>query len=286
MDSELFIREMQLRDLEAAMRLKSEEGWNQTKEDWQLIFGDNPNLCLVVVAADKVVGTVCAYSYQDKLAWIGMMLVDRNYRRRGLSKRLMREVIQRIGNKQTIKLDATPAGQKVYEQLGFVKEYSLFRWVRPKEALPVSERKINQVQEIDMLDFPEIISYDQKVFGVNRVKLLNHLFEKFPNGAFLVKDRNQIIGYIFCRLGSKFLQLGPMIASTDIVAKALIARVLEVFEGHDLVLDLGVHHASLYSWLESCGFAKQRELIRMYIPPNKVKEELANYYLITGPELG
>lgn len=286
MDSELFIREMQLKDLEAAMRLKTVEGWNQTEADWQLILADNPHLCLVVLAADEVVGTVCAYSYQDKLAWIGMMLVDRNYRRRGISKRLMREVIQRIGHKQTIKLDATPAGQKVYEHLGFVKEYSLFRWVRSKEAVSANERETEKVQEVAPADFPEIISYDHKVFGADRTQLLRHLFERLPNGAFLIKEGGKIVGYIFCRLGSKFLQLGPMIASTDIAAKALIARVLEAFEGHDLVLDLGVHHANLYPWLESCGFAKQRELIRMYIPPNKVKEELANYYLITGPELG
>lgn len=41
MDSELFIREMQLKDLEAAMRLKTVEGWNQTEADWQLILADN-----------------------------------------------------------------------------------------------------------------------------------------------------------------------------------------------------------------------------------------------------
>lgn len=286
MDSELFIRELQLKDLEAAMRLKTVEGWNQTDADWQLILADNPNLCLAVVAEDGVVGTVCAYSYEGKLAWIGMMLVDRSYRRRGISKRLMREVIQRIGNDQTIKLDATPAGQKVYEQMGFVKEYSLFRWVRPKGGISVSKMETEEVQSIDLADFPEILSQDNKVFGADRAKLLHHLFERLPNGAFLVKEGDKIVGYIFCRLGSKFLQLGPMVASTDMVAKMLITRVLEAFEGHDLVLDLGLHHANLYPWLESCGFARQRELIRMYIPPNEVKVESANYYLITGPELG
>ncbi|WP_339680757.1 GNAT family N-acetyltransferase [Cyclobacterium marinum] len=286
MDSELFLREMQLSDLEAAMRLKTVEGWNQTEADWQLILAENPSLCLVVEGEDAVVGTVCAYSYQNKLAWIGMMLVDRSYRRRGISKRLMREVIQRIGDKQTIKLDATPAGQKVYEQLGFVKEYSLFRWIRPKEASSIKESVTVEVQVVTPDDFPDILSYDYKVFGLDRAKLLEQLFERLPNGAFLVKEREEIVGYVFCRLGSKLLQLGPMIASNDFVAQTLITRILKTFEGHDFVLDLGVHHYKLYSWLVNRGFVKQRELIRMYIPPNKVKEELANYYLITGPELG
>jgi len=89
MDSELFIREMRAEDLNAAMRLKSVEGWNQTRADWELFLVNNPGLCLVVVAEDNVIGTVCSFSYKGKLAWIGMMLVDRMYRRKGISKKLM-----------------------------------------------------------------------------------------------------------------------------------------------------------------------------------------------------
>ena len=46
MDSELFIREMQEEDLNAAMRLKSVEGWNQTRADWDLFSADQEvNFC-------------------------------------------------------------------------------------------------------------------------------------------------------------------------------------------------------------------------------------------------
>ena len=118
---------MQVEDLDEAMALKSAEGWNQTRSDWELIMINNPHLCLVAVAEDRVIATVTAFSYEDTFAWIGMMLVDRQFRRKGISIKLMLEIIQRLGKKQTIRLDATPAGQMVYNRLGFVKEYSLFR---------------------------------------------------------------------------------------------------------------------------------------------------------------
>ncbi|WP_339922812.1 GNAT family N-acetyltransferase [uncultured Cyclobacterium sp.] len=286
MDSELFIREMQVEDLDAAMRLKSEEGWNQTRGDWELFLVNNPDLCLVVVAEEKVVGTVCSFSYKGELAWIGMMLVDRMYRRKGISKRLMHEVIQRIGGNQTIKLDATPAGQKVYEQIGFVKEYSLFRWVRPKGAFQWINPLPHEVLKISKEDFTEILHFDKKAFGIDREVVLLYLFKKFPQGAFLVKREGELVGFVLCRLGSKFLQLGPLIASNDAIAQALISRVLEDFHEIDLVLDLVEHHSNLNPWLEKRSFAKQRELIRMFIPPQATKGDIDSYYLITGPELG
>lgn len=286
MDSELFIREMQAEDLNAAMRLKSVEGWNQTRADWELFLVNNPGLCLVVVAEDNVIGTVCSFSYKGKLAWIGMMLVDRMYRRKGISKKLMHEVIQRIGENQSIKLDATPAGQMVYEQLGFVKEYSLFRWIRPKGPSQLWGFPTHEVLKVAQEDFTEMLSYDKKVFGADRGEVLLHLFNSFPQGAFLVKRENILVGFVFCRPGSKFLQLGPMIASNDGIAQILISRVLEDFYDSDLVLDLGEHHSKLHPWLEKCGFTKQRELIRMFIPPQSTKGDIESYYLITGPELG
>ncbi|AKP49932.1 GNAT family N-acetyltransferase [Cyclobacterium amurskyense] len=286
MDSEFYIREMQVEDLNDAMRLKSEEGWNQTRFDWELFLTNNPDLCLVVIADDKVVGTVCSFSYKGKLAWIGMMLVDRMYRRKGISKKLMREVIQRLGTNQTIKLDATPAGQMVYEQLGFVKEYSLFRWVRPQGKSQIWGFPTEEVLKIEEEDFEAILSYDKKVFGADREEVLQQLFANFPNGAFMVKRDQEIEGFMFCRPGSKFLQFGPLVATNDKVAQVLISKALAHFYDRDLVLDLAEHHANLNPWLEKCGFSKQRELIRMFIPPNAAKGTVENYYLITGPELG
>ena len=198
----------------------------------------------------------------------------------------MHEVIQRIGESQTIKLDATPAGQKVYEQIGFVKEYSLFRWVRPKGASQSIDFPTNEVQKVSEEDFTGILSHDKKVFGADRGEVLLHLFKNFPQGAFLVKQEKQLVGFILCRPGSKFLQLGPLVAPNDAIAQALISKVLEGFYERDLVLDLGEHHSKLNPWLEKGGFAKQRELIRMFIPPQSATGDIRSYYLITGPELG
>jgi GNAT superfamily N-acetyltransferase len=286
MDTELYIREMQVEDLDEAMKLKSAEGWNQTRSDWELILINNPGLCLVAVAEDRVVATVTAFSYEGTFAWIGMMLVDRQFRRKGISNKLMLEIIQRLGKKQTIRLDATPAGQMVYERLGFVKEYSLFRWVR-QTGIP---EKVNDVAanvlQMNRKDLQELTLWDKVVFGADRKEVLSHLFKNYPQGAFCIKFGDKINGFVFCREGSKFLHIGPLVTSDAIIAKTLISHILNKFFDMNLLLDLGEHHSAMHNWLEENGFQRQRELIRMFIPPNSNKGIPENYYLISGPELG
>jgi predicted GNAT family N-acyltransferase len=286
MDSEFYIREMQVEDLDEAMALKSAEGWNQTRSDWELIMINNPHLCLVAVAEDRVIATVTAFSYEDTFAWIGMMLVDRQFRRKGISIKLMLEIIQRLGKKQTIRLDATPAGQMVYNRLGFVKEYSLFRWIRQQGIPEAPHDMAGKVIQMSPEDFQKLMLWDKLVFGADRKEVLSCLFKNFPQGAFCIKLGDEINGFVFCREGSKCLQIGPLIASADTIAKALISQIIINFSDSNLLLDLSEYHSAMHDWLIETGFQRQRELIRMFIPPNLNEGIPENYYLISGPELG
>jgi ribosomal protein S18 acetylase RimI-like enzyme len=286
MDTELYIREMQVEDLDEAMELKSAEGWNQTRSDWELILINNPALCLVAIAEDRVVATVTAFSYKGIFAWIGMMLVDRQFRRKGISNKLMLEIIKRLGKKQTIRLDATPAGQMVYERLGFVKEYSLFRWVRQPGVPEKARAMAAKVLQINHKDLQDLIIWDKVVFGAERKEVLSYLYTNYSQGAFCVKTGDKINGFVFCREGSKSMHIGPLITSEDIIAKTLINHMLCKFSDRNLLLDLGEQHSAMHNWLEENGFQRQRELIRMFIPPNSNRGIPENYYLISGPELG
>ncbi|SHM99873.1 Acetyltransferase (GNAT) domain-containing protein [Cyclobacterium lianum] len=287
MESEIYIKHMQEEDLPAAMALKAAEGWNQTEADWKLFLGGDPRLCLVARKEGKTVATVTAFAYDTKLAWIGMMLVQQEFRRRGISKRLMLELIDRLSDRQTIKLDATPAGQAVYEKLGFRKEYSLFRWTR--KPAPFSEQRglPASVFPLESVGPGEIASYDTPIFGTNREIVLSHVMATFPEGAYVAKDQERINGFLLSRKGSKYLQLGPMVAENDGVAKKLLrSAILEWGTGMELVLDMASERLEMNSWLKEQGFTQQRELVRMYLHANHCPGLPHKYYLITGPELG
>ncbi|SEJ41284.1 Ribosomal protein S18 acetylase RimI [Cyclobacterium xiamenense] len=286
MDAALYIRPMGLEDLDRAMALKNAEGWNQTRKDWQFFLDQNPALCQVAVVNGKTVGTVTAIAYQNRLAWIGMMLVDREHRRKGISRKLMHELLNRLSGMETIKLDATPEGQLVYESMGFIKEYTLWRYVRNPGVSEQSGEIPADVFPLSRDELPLLTNLDAAVFGAKREHLLRYLLDEFPGGAWMRKQDRRINGMVICRHGSRYIQLGPLVAETDADAKCLVRTALRRFSDRPLVLDVAADKNEFRRWLEAQGFEQRRPLIRMYYRRNTHAGVPDKYYLIAGPELG
>ena len=130
--TQLHIREMTLDDADCVTRLKDQVGWNQTADDIRRLIEYEPEGCFMAEVDSVPVGTVSTTSYGTRLAWIGMMLVLPEYRRRSIARRLMQSSIDYLQGRGVtcIKLDATPLGQPLYEQLGFHAEWGFQRWER------------------------------------------------------------------------------------------------------------------------------------------------------------
>jgi len=166
------IRSMTLSDVEGGMRLSKAEGWNQTENDWKLFIADASNVCLLAESENKIVGTTTAINY-GKEAWIGMVLVDKEYRGLGISKALLSRIFAALSSSRSLKLDATAAGQPVYQKFGFKNEYLISRMVNVSvKEVPVQISNSN-VEAMSAENLSEIISLDETVFGANRKQLIN-----------------------------------------------------------------------------------------------------------------
>ena len=82
--------------LPTALRLTEQSQWNQTERDWRRLLQPPPRGCFGAFLDGQLIGTVTTVVYSTELAWIGMMLVDPNYRRRGLGTRLMQKVLEHL----------------------------------------------------------------------------------------------------------------------------------------------------------------------------------------------
>ena len=278
---------MEETDLPAAMEIKDAEGWNQTLEDWRFFLTQDPYLCLVATDRQVIIGTVTAVPYKSKLAWIGMMLVRENFRGLGIGKLLMENILKRLEDYPAIKLDATPAGFPLYEKLGFLREYSIFRSVCPIISMKNENMSgKDQIRSATKKDLPAITAYDQDIFGINRDSVLKHLMTQSPDSAWLAEDGRTIKGYLLGRPGSNYFQLGPLVASSTETAIDLVRHALKNYQGQSVVVDLIGGKEDLLSWLQLRGFTIRRELIRMYYRNNPYPEDLSRHFLIAGPELG
>jgi GNAT superfamily N-acetyltransferase len=286
-DNKIFsIRQMRAVDLDQAFGLSLNESWNQTMNDWKLLFDNPENVCIVAEKDNMVVGTATALNHENKIAWIGMVLVDKSLRGQGAGKMLLENIINRLEHVESVKLDATPAGEPLYRKLGFIAEHKIFRMTA--DCLNYSSDLGHSVEpdNIDKDNFSEVTKLDREIFGADRHYLLMNLLSKNPGRAYYLKKENSPDGYVFGRAGSRFNYVGPVSALNKESAKELILKALKSLNGQNIAIDILEDKVDLISWLESIGFVKQRHFVRMYLKVNPYPGIVKNQYLISGPEFG
>ncbi|MCA1760609.1 MAG: GNAT family N-acetyltransferase, partial [Bacteroidales bacterium] len=201
------LKTLTIQDIPLAWELSRAEGWNQTEKDWRILVENPGNVCLALEEEGKIVGTATAMNYENKVAWIGMVLIDKAFRGKGYSKLLLSELLNQLKAFQTIKLDATPAGQPVYQKFGFKNERVINRMIleSPERDLPDFENG-NLPTVVLSTDIPEIIKCDAQVFGARRNSLIEYLIQESPENAWLVKQNNLMKGIALGRKGTRFFQ--------------------------------------------------------------------------------
>lgn len=288
-ETKIRIRQMQVTDLNAVMQIKNAENWNQTEEDWLFLLHSNPEYCLVAVLENQVIGTVTAINYQNKVAWIGMMLVSTSFRGIGVSKLLLNTIIHELKDCASIKLDATPAGIPVYKKLGFVEEYEINRMVSTRLRTMGNNPQGETISSLSPLlesNISNIASLDESLFGVNRSDLFRFLLGSRKEICLQIKEGNQLKGYVLGRNGSNYIQVGPVITYSTQLTQKLLYGVFKRLKNQALVLDILSDKYELKEWLLSLGFVNQRNFTRMYLKSNGHTGKTANQYVISGPELG
>lgn len=276
------LRRMMPQDIPAGMRLKEIAGWNQTPADWERFLNAGPDGCFVAECEGRVVGTVTTISYEDRFAWIGMVLVDPDFRGGGIGTRLLEKAIAYLDARgiPTLKLDATPHGKPIYEKLGFVYEYEIERWALKRAAgdEPAPEARAE--------DLTAVLALDHEVFGASRDALLRSLANCAPQFVCAVRNAAEIRGYAFGRPGSLADHLGPWIAQDESAAGELLNTFLRRSNREMVFADCLKANPWARPLLRAHGFELSRPLTRMYRGINAHPGRSSLVCAVLGPEFG
>ncbi len=206
-------------DLEQALALSAEAGWNQDAADWGLMLRLGQGFA--VRDSGRVVATAIALPYPPVFGWVSMVLVHGPYRRRGLATRLVERATAALADAGLVPvLDATPAGAVVYRGMGFRPVANLMRWRGAgggRGAAPVAPRLADGARELDC-----------EAFGADRGAVLDDLAER-PAPVSLGAPEG---GYLLSRAGRTATQLGPLVARDAATAVALLGAGLDAIGGH------------------------------------------------------
>lgn len=275
------IRQMTIDDVQLGLRLTRQAGWNQTESDLLRFLKMEPEGCFVAELDGRSVGTTgtCVF---DSTAWIAMVLVEVETRGKGIGTELLKHSLNYLDKRKvkTIRLDATSAGQPIYEKLGFMAEYQLSRF----EGIAPSGKKGALVSKAAPDLYASIIEFDKLMTGTNRRKMLSSFFEEFPEDIRIVKHGDTIEGFILTRPGANAIQIGPCIATID-TGSVLLQDALSRCAGESVFIDIPVDNANAIKIAESSGLKIQRYFMRMY-RGERIKDNIKAIWSSSGPEKG
>jgi GNAT superfamily N-acetyltransferase len=275
------IRPMTAADLPAGLRLSRQAGWNQLAADWQRFLDLQPDGCFVAEWAGNAAGTTVT-SIFGSVAWVALVLVDESLRGCGIGTALLHHTLGFLDQRRvpTIRLDATPLGRPLYEQLGFAPQFQLARHTGTLPPTMADTATDAATRE----QWQELAILDEQVTHTDRRRVLLRLFAEQPGSVRLAQNKGCIEGFLAARPGHHAVQLGPCIASPQ-AGSALLADAWRCYAGQPVFLDIPVANVAATRLAEAQGLTVQRHLTRMCrgVP---VVENLDWLWTGSGPEKG
>jgi GNAT superfamily N-acetyltransferase len=282
----IILRPMTPGDIPFGLKLSLAAGWNQTAADWALFLEQSTGGSFIARYRGREAGTVTTVSYQNRLHWIGMVLVAEEFRRLGIGTILLEAAIAAVQGQGAVCLDATPAGKKLYDRLGFRDVVPLSRWLRQSGgAVP---RPAPLCKPLTEAMLPAAAEYDRQIFGADRTAILGVLARRAAPLAYAAEHAGRLSGYCLGRYGSHSTQIGPVAADSLECARDLFLAALQPCAQERVIVDIPLHQhqPDWIHFIRGLGFVEQRPFMRMSLGNFTLAEQHTKQLAIAGPEIG
>ena len=272
-------------DLPFGDSLSAAAGWNQVADDWRLLVGDGPGSFVARWNGERA-GTVTTRFYGHRLAWIGMVLVRPEFRRRGIATALVAAALEASGHCATIALDATEQGRHVYGRLGFRECRRLARFVRPSTPKRgVDAESDESVRQVVSTDLVAIESFDGAAFGAPRGDVLRAIADRSSAISAVAASESELLGFGLSRDGRVARHLGPVVAKGRDEAERILRAELERLTDERAIVDAFLDEPDWVATVEGLGFQHERDFVRM-VKGDPLPGKGSLQFAAVGPEFG
>lgn len=261
------VRRMSSEDIEFAIRITDTMDWNLTEQDFAFMMQLEPEGCFTIMYNSEKIGITTTVSY-GKVGWIGNVIVDEKYRRRGAGTTIIKHAINYLMGKgaKTIGLYSYKEKANFYSRLGFKSDlqFAVLNGKAPSfnvEAANVKEAGKNEMQRI--------VEFDRFYFGASRKKLLEKIVNEKGNICYCYVENGEIFGYAMAKVYGHYAEIGPLICRREKghIAKNLLGVVLERVEGAEVLICLPKREEAITNMLLDSGFKESFTVVRMLFGP-------------------
>ena len=263
------------------MVLTDAEQWHRTVSDWRRLYDLEPKGMFKAVLDGREVGVAAAMTY-DNVCWIHSVIVRKDLQRSGIGSVLVKRCLEfaRSRGVSTVKLDSVGGCEPFYERLGFVRELDSFRFFGKGVA------SSNHAELIDRSDLEEVCSFDKRVTGLDRQRVLASIYRDAPALAHLIRVQGKLRGYLLGRWGDDRIQIGPCVVYPDrsSYAKQLLSAVIKDNNGWDVRACVPGLNPKAKTLAEKIGLKMVGTATRMY--QGTELRETPSVYVMISPEKG
>lgn len=242
-------------DIEGLISFSQSVGWDYDRDEIRTVMSSGKILGHQNELG-QIVSSGAIIPYDTHLASIGMIIVNQQYRGQSLGKEITQACIERVPEKVSIMLIATPEGKPLYEKMGF-KEVGYVHKFISNNYVP-SNNSLSEGLKIEVFavgDFDKVVELDKNAFGDSRRKFLVNRINQSRQSLVLRDVNGRILGYGLSILGSDNLILGPIVAPNFNTAAYLINQLALNHRGK-LRIDTPISNKMFMNFLRASGFVK------------------------------
>jgi len=201
---------MRSADIPFAVRLTDGEKWGVTRADLERLMRLNPRGCFVAYDGIRKLGMTTTTLYGKKLAWIGNVIVHRNYRGKHIGRALVQQAtlhLQKTGV-QHIALYCYKEQANFYESLGFVRDRPFLRLRRDPAKVDHLRKESNSQRPTSMV---KLLAADMQAFGADRSRLIRAVLA--DDAAWILSSSSGIssISFLMVKESADECEFGPWI---------------------------------------------------------------------------
>lgn len=272
----------QRKDLPKIFTLIEKTGWGESFADIERAFEISPGgfLMLTSERTNELIGVAWVISYGET-GFIGMVVVEPQYREQGIGQALMEEAIALLKSRgcKTIKLDAVQKAVSLYKRVKFKEELRSLRFYKeinePEKLVKEINHKLNEKNRSRLIfnikehDIAQILQKDRRIFGGDREPLLIALWREYPEFSFIAQTKKgELAGYLFGTYQKGILKLRAGVANDRRTMSHLLkgAITVAIDRGGFKKINIGLPeiNQTAISLLEELGFSQSNYSLRMF----------------------
>jgi len=274
------IRNMKPEEMDIAVSLAAEEGWNPGNNDGTVFYNTDPNGFFVGELDGEIIACKSAVRYADKFGFMGFYIVKKGYRGKNYGLQLWKHAFNRLKDISS-GMDGVVEQQANYAKSGYALAYRQLRY----EGKNITAKATNKLTDLKDISIEEIIDYDTSIFPAPRPLFLR-LWLSQPNIFVKISmGKNRINGYGVIRPCQVGYKIGPLFADNGSIAENIFLSLAEFASGKEIYLDIPEINTLAIGLTKKYNMRYAFETARMY-NNGRPKDTPEKVFGVTTFELG